>query len=135
MHDITLHSEFIPQGCVHTMQPQRAVTVGAGTIGMQAYQAVTTEAGGSFGVISKMTLRVHDLPEHFGVATLAITAKSDDASHRLVRQFVSFYRQHLFNDHWGEQAHISRNNTLGINMLGHGLDAEQVTQLTTKSDT
>ena len=45
MHDIEMHDQFVPQGCEHAMQPQPAVTVGAGTIGMQAYQAVTTKAG------------------------------------------------------------------------------------------
>ncbi|HYL58661.1 MAG TPA: FAD-binding protein, partial [Candidatus Acidoferrales bacterium] len=41
MHDIAMHDAFVPSGCEHTMQPQPAVTVGAGTIGMQAYDAVT----------------------------------------------------------------------------------------------
>ena len=45
MHDIEMHTAFVPQGCEHTMQPQPAVTVGAGTIGMQAYDAVTTKGG------------------------------------------------------------------------------------------
>ncbi len=45
MHDIAMNPEFVPQGCEHAMQPQAAVTLGAGTIGMQAYQAVTTQGG------------------------------------------------------------------------------------------
>ena len=45
MHDIQMHDAFVPDGCEHTMQPQPAVTVGAGTFGMQAYTAVTTEGG------------------------------------------------------------------------------------------
>ena len=45
MHDIEMHDAFVPQGCEHTLQPQPAVTVGAGTIGMQAYDAVTTKGG------------------------------------------------------------------------------------------
>ena len=193
MNDITMHSGFVPQGCEHTQRPQAAVTVGAGTIGMQAYQAVTTKAGkyvqgggcttvclgglvqgggfgsfskhygsaagnlleaevvtadgqirianactnpdlfwalkggggGSFGVVSKMTLRVHELPEFFGSANFTIKAASDDAYRRLIREFVSFYREHLFNDHWGEQAHVNPGNTLEIRMLAHGLDAGQ----------
>ena len=171
MNEIEMHPDFVPQGCEHTIQPQAAVTIGAGTIGMQAYQAVTTEGGkyvqgggcttvclgglvqsggfgsyskhygsaagnlleaevvtadgqirianacinpdlfwalkggggGSFGVVSKMTLRVHELPEFFGTANFTIKAESDDAYRGLLREFVSFYREHLFNDHWGEQ--------------------------------
>src|SRR5262249_61546291 len=45
MHDITMHGAFVPQGCKGTVQPQPAVTLGAGTIGMQAYDAVTTRGG------------------------------------------------------------------------------------------
>ncbi len=193
MNDIAMHPDFVPQGCEHTLQPQPAVTLGTGTIGMQAYQAVTTQGGkyvqgggcttvclgglvasggfgsyskhygtaagglleaevvtadgqirvanactnpdlfwalkggggGSFGVVSKMTLRVHDLPEFFGTANFTVKAASDDAYRRLLREFVSFYQEHLFNDHWGEQAHVKPDNTLEISMTSCGLDAEQ----------
>ncbi len=193
MHDIEMHPAFVPQGCEHTTQPQPAVTVGAGTIGIQAYDAVTTNGGryvqgggcltvglaglvqgggfgsvskhygsaagslleaevitadgqirianactnpelfwalkggggGSFGVVSKLTLRTHDLPEFFGAAIFSVKAASDDDYHRLIREFVSFYKDHLFNDHWGEQASVGPRNTLEINMFSQGLDAEQ----------
>jgi FAD/FMN-containing dehydrogenase len=194
MHDIEMHDAFVPQGCEHTMQPQSAVTVGAGTIGIQAYEAVTTKGGryvqgggcltvglaglvqsggfgswskhygtaagslleaevvtadgqirianactnpdlfwalkggggGTFAVVSKMTLRTHDLPEFFGVATFKVKAASDDAYKRLLLEFVSFYKEHLFNDRWGEQVHLKPDNTLEVSMLSHGLDGEQV---------
>src|SRR5215831_4871437 len=45
MQDIAIHDGFVPHGCEHTMQPQPAVTLGAGMIWMQAYQAVTTQGG------------------------------------------------------------------------------------------
>jgi hypothetical protein len=45
MHDITLQEKFVPQGCEKTHAPLRAVTCGAGTIWMQAYDGVTTKAG------------------------------------------------------------------------------------------
>src|SRR5260370_40160964 len=151
------------EGGEHTLQPQPAVTLGAGTIGIQGYDAVTTKGGkyvqgggcltvglaglvqgggfgsyskhygsaagslleaevvtadgqirianactnpdlfwalkggggGSFGVVSKMTLRVHDLPEFFGPANFTVKAVSDAAYHRLIRAFASFYRENL----------------------------------------
>jgi len=43
----------------------------------------------------------------------------------LIREFVSFYRENLFNDHWGEQARVNPGNSLVINMVSHGLDAGQ----------
>ncbi|MGH8677932.1 MAG: FAD-dependent oxidoreductase, partial [Burkholderiales bacterium] len=193
MNDITMHTAFVSQGCERTLRPQPAVTLGAGTIGMQAYDAVTTKGGkyvqgggcttvglaglvqsggfgsfskhygtaagglleaevvtadgqirvanactnpdlfwalkggggGSFGVVSKMTLRLHDLPDFFGSANFTIKAASDDAYRRLIRQFVSFYREHLFNDHWGEQAHITPDNKLEIRMVFQGLDTDE----------
>lgn len=193
MHDIALHVGFVPGGCEHSMQPQPAVTLGAGTIWMQAYQAVTTQSakyvqgggcttvgvagliqsggfgsfskhyglaagslleaeivtadgkirvanastnpdlfwalkgggGGSFGVLSRVTVRLHELPQFFGGTNFTIKAASDDAYRGLIREFVSFYRDHLFNDHWGEQVGLNPDNSLEIKMLFQGLDAEQ----------
>lgn len=195
MHDITLHDDFVPQGCKHS--PQRAATVGSGTIWMQAYDAVTTKAGayvqgggcttvgvagliqsggfgsfskhygtaaaglleaevvtadgkirianastnpdlfwalkggggGTFGAVSKLTLRVRDLPEFAGGAFFTAKASSDDAYRRLIRQFVGFYRDALFNDHWGEQAHFSADNSLEISMVQLGLDNDQAKKI------
>ncbi|HYA35885.1 MAG TPA: FAD-binding protein, partial [Candidatus Binataceae bacterium] len=45
MNDITMHEAFVPQGCEHAIQAQPAVTLGAGTIDIQAYEAVTTKGG------------------------------------------------------------------------------------------
>jgi FAD/FMN-containing dehydrogenase len=193
MHDITMHADFVPQGCKRSHSPQRAVTLGAGAIWMQAYDAVTTKAGayvqgggcttvgvagliqsggfgsfskhygmaaaglleaevvtadgkvrianactnsdlfwalkggggGTFGAVSKLTLRVRDLPEFAGGANFTIRASSDDGYRRLIRHFVDFYRKALFNDHWGEQAHFSPDNKLEISMVHLGLDTEQ----------
>jgi FAD/FMN-containing dehydrogenase len=192
MQDVTI-DDFVPRGCQSTHAPQRAVTVGAGTIWRQAYDAVTTKAGayvqgggcttvgvagliqsggfgsfskhyglaaaglleaevvtadgkvrianactnpdlfwalkggggGTFGVVSKLTLRLRDLPEFAGGANFTVKASSDDAYRRLIRQFVVFYREALFNDHWGEQAHFSPDNKLEISMVHLNLDTEQ----------
>lgn len=193
MHDVTIRQDFVPSGCTFTHAPQRAITVGSGTIWLQAYDAVTTKAGayvqgggcttvgvagliqsggfgsfskhygmaaaglleaevvtadgkvriansctnsdlfwalkggggGTFGVVSKLTLRVRDLPELAGGANFTVKAYSDDAYRLLIRRFVAFYREALFNDHWGEQAHFSPDNKLEISMVHLGLDTEQ----------
>jgi FAD/FMN-containing dehydrogenase len=197
MHDLEIHPGFVPQGCDHTLEPQPAVTFGAGTIGMQAYDAVTTRAGkylqgggcttvclagliqsggfssfskhygtaagslleaevvtadgririansstnpdlfwalkggggGTFGVVSKLTVRIHDLPDFFGPVGFKIKASSDDTYRRLIRQFVGFYRTHLFNDHWGELARLGPDNTLEIKMMSWGLDQDQAKKI------
>ena len=192
MRDISIQNGFVPQGCRATHTPQPAVTVGAGTIWLQAYDAVTTKAGayvqgggcttvgvagliqsggfgsfskhygtaasglleaevvtadgkvrianactnpdlfwalkggggGTFAAVSKLTLRLRDLPELAGGANFTVKASSDDAYRRLIRQFVGFYRDALFNDHWGEQAHFSPDNKLEISMVHLGLETE-----------
>jgi FAD/FMN-containing dehydrogenase len=197
MHDITMHESFVPQGCKGSHAPKRAVTLGAGTIWMQAYDAVTTKGGayvqgggcttvgvagliqsggfgsfskhyglaaaglleaevvtadgeirianecsnpdlfwalkggggGSFAVMSKLTLRVRDLPQLAGGAIFKIRAASDPAFRRLIREFISFYRDSLFNDHWGEQVHVSSDNSFQVSMVSLGLDTEESQKL------
>ncbi len=89
------------------------------------FWALKGGGGGSFGAVSKVTLRVRDLPELAGGANFTVKASSDDAYRRLIRHFVGFYRDALFNDHWGEQAHFSPENKLDISMVHLGLDTEQ----------
>jgi FAD/FMN-containing dehydrogenase len=45
MNDITLHDNFVAKGCGATAPPVPAVTVGAGAMWIDAYDAVTTKAG------------------------------------------------------------------------------------------
>jgi hypothetical protein len=193
MHDITINEGFIPQGCEGKQAPRRAVACGAGTIWMQAYDAVTTKGGAyvqgggcttvgvagliqsggfgsfskhygtaaaglleaevvtadgkirianactnpdlfwalkggggaTFGVITKLILRVRELPEFWGGAIFRVKASSDDAFRGLLRYFVNFYHDNLFNDHWGEQAHVGGDNVLGISMVSHALSTEE----------
>ena len=90
------------------------------------FWALKGGGGGTFGAVSKVTLRVRELPELFGAAILAVKATSDDAFRRLLQYFVDFYREHLFNDHWGEHARITSNNVLDLLMVCHDLSTEQV---------
>jgi FAD/FMN-containing dehydrogenase len=89
------------------------------------FWALKGGGGGSFGVISKITLRLQELAELAGGANFKVKAASDDAFRRLVRQFVSFYSSALFNDHWGEQAHFEPDNSLEISMVSRGLTTDQ----------
>ena len=155
MDEIVMHDSFVPKHCETEIQPQRAVTMGAGIYSLQAYEAVTTKVGayvqgggctnvgfaglcqsggfgnfskyygtvasnlleaevvtadgevltanactnadlfwalkggggGTFGIITKLTLQVHELPEWAGSAELRVSAHSDDAFRRLITQF------------------------------------------------
>jgi len=101
------------------------VQIANGCTNPDLFWALKGGGGGSFGVVTKVTLRVHDLPEYAGGAIFRIKASSDDAFRRLLRYFVGFYRDNLFNHHWGEQAHIASNNVLGISMVSLGPTTEE----------
>ena len=80
--------------------------------------------GGGFGVVTRVTVRTHPLPEFFGAVFAAVKATSDDAYRRLIAKIVEFYREALFNPHWGEQILIGR-GFVGIQMVMQGLDQQQ----------
>ncbi|HEY9111742.1 MAG TPA: FAD-binding oxidoreductase [Rhodanobacteraceae bacterium] len=190
MQDITMHDAFVPKGCEGKIQPQPAVSVGAGQIWGRTYNAVTTKGGryvqgggcmtvgvaglvssggfgswskrygtaaanlleaevvtadgkirtvnacndpelfwalkggggGSFGVITRLTLRTHELPEFFGVANATVQSNSDEAYRRLINRFLSHYHDHLFNPHWGETVHFLPSNSFRVSMSFQGLD-------------
>src|SRR5215207_9982676 len=168
MNAITVHDAFVGTGCEGQFEPQPAVTVEAGAIWGQVYDAVTTKAsryvqgggcltvgvaglilsggfgsfskaygmaaaslleaeivtadgavrlanacinpdlfwaikgggGGSLGVVTRLTLQTHDLPDFFGAVFTTIEAASDVAFRRLIGQVITFYSEALFNPHW-----------------------------------
>jgi len=89
------------------------------------FWALKGGGGGTFGVVTSVTARVHPLPEFFDYSNFTVRASSDDAYRHLLRDFVAFYRERLFNDRWGEQAHCSPSNRLTFSMVGQGLDPAQ----------
>jgi FAD/FMN-containing dehydrogenase len=91
------------------------------------FWALKGGGGGTFGVVTRLTLRTHDLPAYFGASWGKIRAQSDEAFARLIAHFLSFYRERLFNPHWGEQVSLSPNNTLEISMVSQGLGKEEMT--------
>ncbi len=187
MDRITLHEDFVGQGCAGKQAAVPAVSVEAGARWLPVYQAVTTVAGryvqgggcttvgvaglvlgngfgsfsknygaagtglleaeivtadgrarivnactepdlfwalkgggnGSFGVVTRLTLRTRTLPEFCGAVFGAIKANSDEAFRRLIAQFNAFYSKQLFNRHWGEQASFRPENVLSLALVFH----------------
>lgn len=91
----------------------------------ELFWALKGGGGGSFGVVTRLTLRTHELPEFFGAAWGKIRANSDDAFRRLLARFVDFYASELLNPHWGESVNVHPGNTLELSMVCQGLDREQ----------
>ena len=197
MNTVTSHEAFTPQGCAGRIKPAPAVSLGAGAVWIDAYDAVTTRGsryvqgggcadvgvaglvlsggfgsmskgfgsaaaslleaevvtadgvvrianacsepelfwalkgggGGSFGVVTRLTLRTHALPEFFGGAFGLIKARSDGAFRKLIADFVAFYASSLKNPHWGEQVAVREDNSLKISMVCQGLKDEDVKAL------
>lgn len=92
----------------------------------ELFWAIKGGGGGSWGVVTRVTLRTHVLPEHFGSAWGKIRATSESAFRRLIGQFFAFYSEGLFNPHWGEQVSFGPDNVLELSMVCQGLDDTQV---------
>jgi FAD/FMN-containing dehydrogenase len=89
------------------------------------FWAIKGGGGGSWGVVTRLTLRTYDLPENFGAAWGLIHAKSDGAFRVLIAHFLNFYRDNLLNAHWGEQFHLSPDNTLELSFVCQGLTDDE----------
>lgn len=194
MKNCLLHEAFVPKGCAGRIVSQPAVSVDAGAMWIDVYDAVTTKAGryvqgggcttvgvaglvqsggfgsfskgfgtaaaglleaeivtadgrlrranarynsdlfwaikggggGSFGVVTRLTLRTHPLPQLFGGVSMTIQASSPTAYRTLLARFVDFYAEQLLNPNWGEQAKVGPGDTLVISMNCQNLSEDQM---------
>ena len=102
----------------------RALTVNACTH-PDLFFAIRGGGGGSWGVLTRVTLRTHELPPFLGGTQGTIRAQSDEAFRKLLARFFEFYAHALFNPVWGEQVTIGSDNTLTLSMVSQGLDRSQ----------
>ena len=86
------------------------------------FWALKGGGGGTFGVVTRLTLQTHDLPQTFGVLHWSLSATSDAAFRVLLERFVDLYAERLFNPHWGEQASARPRNRFETLMMFQGLD-------------
>ncbi len=194
MRDIELHTAFRPSGCPAGELPVPAVSVDAGAMWMDVYDAVTTKAGlyvqgggcatvgvagliqsggfgsfskafglasahlleaeivtadgnirtvnawrdpdlfwalqggggGAYGVVTRVTLRTHELPDRFGSVSLTAKAATDETFEKLIDQFLGFYRTALMNPSWGESVTFKPDNTLAVSMVCQGLSDDEI---------
>jgi hypothetical protein len=93
------------------------------------FWALKGGGGGTFGVVSRLTLRTHDLPKIFGYMEATVKAESEAAFAQLIEYFVDFYRENLFNPTWGEQVRLGPDNTLEISMVSQGLELQKAREV------
>lgn len=83
----------------------------------ELFFALKGGGGGTFGVVTRVTLRTHDMPATIGAVFAEVSARSDDAYRVLIDRMLQFYAENLHNPHWGEQIGFRPDNTLRISML------------------
>jgi FAD/FMN-containing dehydrogenase len=91
----------------------------------ELFWALKGGGGGSLGIVTRVTLRVHPLPESFGAVNLIIQAASPNAFRKLIGMVVDFYGTSLMNPHWGEQIRLRHDHVLKIAMVFQGLSRGQ----------
>jgi FAD/FMN-containing dehydrogenase len=93
------------------------------------FWALRGGGGGTFGIVTRVTLETHPLPDFFGAVDGSITATDDAAFQELLEHFLVFYRQTLSNEHWGEQVRVRRSNTLELSLVFEGMTAKEAEQV------
>lgn len=89
------------------------------------FWALKGGGGGTFGIVTRLTLKTHELPLTLGGVDFGVEAKSDEAFERLLAEFIDFSRHALVNPNWGEQARATGDNRLVIGMSFQGLSADE----------
>jgi FAD/FMN-containing dehydrogenase len=196
MREVTVHDGFVPAGSPAGAAGMPAITVGAGTRWLEAYQAllpydryvqgggcvtvgaaggfvqgggfgslsrrygtaagnmleaevvlasgeiVTANAvqhpdlfwalrgggGGTFGVVSRLTLRTYPAPRTLGRVAGTITASSDADFRRLIGR-LALVLPALCDDHWGEHVAFACTNVAEFGLVAADLPDEQLQAL------
>lgn len=92
----------------------------------ELFFALKGGGGGSFGIVTRLTLKTHPLPTTIGAILFSVQAQSDQAWRALVARTIDFYAEALFVPEWGEQLNFRPGRKMSVSMLCHGLDAEQI---------
>lgn len=92
----------------------------------ELFFALRGGGGGTFGVVTRMTLRTHPLPETFGAVLFEAVAADEEAWRDLVTEMMKFYREALFRPEWGEQIRFSQGRRLSVSMLCHSRSEAEI---------
>ena len=93
------------------------------------FWALRGGGGGTFGVVTKVTLMTHPLPSTFGHVEGTLEAKNDAAFKELLVHFVDLAGRSLTGESWGESVNVCPNDTLHISMAFEGMSADEAKQV------
>lgn len=65
------------------------------------FWALKSGGGGSLGVVTRLTLKVHEPPEAFGAVNFTVEATSAPAFRKLIALVIDLSATSLMNPHWG----------------------------------
>jgi FAD/FMN-containing dehydrogenase len=71
-------------------------------INSDLFWALRGGGGGTFGIVTRMTLLAHDLPSTDGWLYGSISAANDAAYEELIYRYITFAGERLCNSSWGE---------------------------------
>lgn len=80
------------------------------------FWALKGGGGGTFGVVTRATLRSHPMPGNLVLVFGSIQARDEEAYRELIRRFVAFSPDHLENPHWGEQVGFGPDNRMSLGL-------------------
>ncbi|MBV8380742.1 MAG: FAD-binding oxidoreductase [Paucibacter sp.] len=91
----------------------------------ELFWALKGGGGGSLGIVTRVTLRTHALPETFGGLFGRVEANSDAAYRSLIARVVAFCADALINPHWGEQIKFEGERQVGLSLVFQGFGKDQ----------
>lgn len=80
------------------------------------FWALRGGGGSTFGVVTRVTLMAHEMPDRFGVLSGRLQAANDDAFKDLLARLIRFYPGALNNPTWGEQIAVRPDNSVELFM-------------------
>lgn len=93
------------------------------------FWALKGGGGGSFGVVTRVTLKTRKLPSIFGGAFARIKANSDEAFQDLIKKIIQFYKNQLYNENWGEEISFWPDNSVRIQLVFQGLSQKEAQKI------
>jgi FAD/FMN-containing dehydrogenase len=88
------------------------------------FWALKGGGGGTYGVVTQVTLQTHPAPHSMGLVIGELSASDDAAYRELLAKFFAFYASKLMRPEWGEHVRVRGNNSLQVTMSFVDMSAE-----------